>query len=313
MTQIEGELTMLLIDAFAAENLRGARKGAIGKRFDVLDQWVLEVVPADIQIGVREALASTNGSPLEPFTLTPLGLTVSERLVGVCLALGESRCRVVGESTPTADGGLVVTNKLRAIQLHRYPLGRPRHSPASRGWVAPRLFRERRKDFMRAGSATQTLSAKGLRIAMPLTLRELAIGGISAKLVGTRTDVRTLDWDLKVARDQAVLASSSPEGTLKMLTACARSELIEIEIQGVAANSYAPPPWEMRGLVRLSPIEEEGTTNILSVLGMSPHATESCLGVPPLVGPARLTQAQRQSLARAYVLPRPLVNDWVKV
>jgi hypothetical protein len=295
MTDRQADLTMLV---------RLALDDDYSAALEELETWYREDVPDAMRADIRELLLQTSGSVLEPFTLSEKCLFVAERFVGICLSAGESRCRVVGDDEMTKEGGLVITRTMKSFLVHRFPLGRPRHSPGSRGWIAPELLRS--QVVRRSGPAVRELTSKGLSLSIPL--REVSEGfGVYASLLNSDTRFEALGWYITFHNGVVKIGAQTPEGSIKLLSACARSETLILKTRfRPAANAEMH---EVRGIVQLSPVTSEGSVKLISAIGISPHPALESLAVPPLAGKPRLTLEQRQSIAAEFWVPMQWLDD----
>ena len=102
-------------------------------------RWIATAVPRYSREQVSSFLRSQQGTAIEPFVLDEQDLELAEILVQFAFSeLGEqTRFRVVSRETLGTEGGVMLTNNLRAYYVERYAHGFRTKTPAEFGFIAP--------------------------------------------------------------------------------------------------------------------------------------------------------------------------------
>jgi hypothetical protein len=128
------EISLLLLAA--VQHPEGEVRRRIRKS---LEAWVEEARPRYTSHQIAALLQSQEGTAIEPFVLNRRDRYLAVLLTRLAFSerYHRTRFRVVSRETMGTEGGLMLTNHLRAFYIERYVKGYRRRTPDHFGFVAP--------------------------------------------------------------------------------------------------------------------------------------------------------------------------------
>jgi hypothetical protein len=227
-----------------------------------LSRWVDDARPEYTAAEVEAVLRSHTGTAIEPFVLDRRDRYLAILLARLAFSEREActRFRVVSRETIGEDGGLMLTNNLRAFYIERYALGYRRRTPGHFGFVAPRSMPPESWFATRKGCAAEArVDDQGISLRIgPLDwpsemevepdrlTRQLAL---HSTIHGATT--MSLDRGFRIARDgnRLLIQTAGGESILQLSAHMAQGSMLVL--------SAADSGLRARVFVRLRPLESD--------------------------------------------------------
>jgi hypothetical protein len=198
-----------------------------------------KLVPIDVRERLKLILSADRYDSLEPFHLNENSRRIAEMFVGVCLMSGANRCRIGSDFSVSCEGGLVITSQLNAFQVFRSSFRRPRTDNSSCFLSCNQVNAIREHILFNSSQnhkySDNMISSYGDESAhFTVTIKSGQFRNwdfVGAWISATGISTYNHDWSISSKANAVTITSGSPEGLIKLLTACSRSESLDLHFE----------------------------------------------------------------------------------
>jgi hypothetical protein len=198
-----------------------------------------KVVPIDLRERLKLILSADRYDSLEPFHLSEKSRRISEIFVGVCLMSGAKRCRIGSDLSASCEGGLVITSQLNAFQVFRSSFRRPRTDKSTcylscnqANAIREQILFNSDQNHKYLDNMNSSYGDESSQFTVTIKSRQFRNWDfIRASLTATGFSTYNHNWNIRCKANAVTITSGSPEGLIKLLTACSRSESLDLHFE----------------------------------------------------------------------------------